>query len=77
LGQFSKNYRTFYQKNLQKALKNPGVKKAPDPGSLIRNTAKNKKQKNEDDKFLGHNAASNIKRARFCTHIFLWKNWAR
>ncbi len=54
LGQFSKNYRTFYQKNGQKALKNmvlgfgirdpgsgknlfripdPGVKKAPDPGS--------------------------------------------
>jgi hypothetical protein len=54
LGQFSKNYRTFYQKNGQKALQNmvlgsgirdpgsgknpfripdPGVKKAPDPGS--------------------------------------------
>jgi hypothetical protein len=54
LGQFSKNYRTFYKKNCQKALKNmvlgsgirdpgsgknpfripdPGVKKAPDPGS--------------------------------------------
>ncbi len=42
MGQFSKNYRTFYQKNYQKALKNmvlgsgipdPGVKKAPDPGS--------------------------------------------
>jgi hypothetical protein len=49
LGQFSKKYRTFYQKNCQKALKNtvlgsgirkkpiripdPGVKKAPDPGS--------------------------------------------
>jgi hypothetical protein len=44
LGQFSKNYRTFYQKNCQKALQNmvlgsgirdpdPGVKKAPDPGS--------------------------------------------
>jgi hypothetical protein len=51
LAQFSKNYRTFYQKNCQKALtiwswirdprsgKNlfripdPGVKKAPDPGS--------------------------------------------
>jgi hypothetical protein len=48
LGQFSKNYRTFYQKNCQKALKNmvlgsgirkkpipdPGVKKhrIPDPG---------------------------------------------
>ncbi len=56
LGQFSKNYRTFYQKNCQKALQNmvlgsgirdpgsgknpfripdPGVKKAPDPGSRI------------------------------------------
>jgi hypothetical protein len=47
LGQFLKNYRTFYQKNCQKALQNmvlgsgirkkpipdPGVKKAPDPGS--------------------------------------------
>ncbi len=47
VGQFSKNYRTFYQKNCQKALKNmvlesgirkkpipdPGVKKAQDPGS--------------------------------------------
>jgi hypothetical protein len=54
LGQFSKNYRTFYPKNYQKALKkyglgirdprsgirknlfripDPGVKKAPDPGS--------------------------------------------
>ncbi len=54
MGQFSKNYGTFYQKNCQKALKNmvvrsgirdpgsgknpfripdPGVKKAPDPGS--------------------------------------------
>jgi hypothetical protein len=40
LGQFSKNYRTFYQKNCQKALKNmvlgsgirdPGVKKHPIP----------------------------------------------
>jgi hypothetical protein len=47
LGHFSNNYRTFYQKNCQKALKNmvlgsgirkkpipdPGVKKEPDPGS--------------------------------------------
>ncbi len=49
MAQFSNNYRTFYQKNCQKALKNmvlgsgirknlfripdPGVKKAPDPGS--------------------------------------------
>ncbi len=54
LGQFSKNYRTFYPKNCHQALKNmglgsgnrdpgsgknlfripdPGVKKAPDPGS--------------------------------------------
>jgi hypothetical protein len=54
MGQFSKNYRTFYPKNCHKALKNmdlgsgirdpgsgknlfripdPGVKKAPDPGS--------------------------------------------
>ncbi len=54
LAQFSKNYRTFYPKNCQKAFKNiglgsgirdpgsgknifripdPGVKKAPDPGS--------------------------------------------
>jgi hypothetical protein len=62
LGQFSKNYRTFYQKNCQKALQNmvlgsgirdpgsgknrfripdPGVKKAQDPGSRIRNTAGN------------------------------------
>jgi hypothetical protein len=45
LGQFSKNYRTFYSKNCHLALKNmglgsgiwkkpipdPGVKKAPDP----------------------------------------------
>ncbi len=47
LGQFSKNCRTFYSKNCHYALKNmglgsgknlfripdPGVKKAPDPGS--------------------------------------------
>jgi hypothetical protein len=41
LGQFSKNYRTFYQKNCQKALKiwswDPGSgirkKPIPDPGS--------------------------------------------
>jgi hypothetical protein len=39
LGQFSKNYRTFYQKNCQKALKNmvlgSGIRKKPipDPGS--------------------------------------------
>ncbi len=47
MGQFLKNYKTFYQKNCQKALENmvlgsgfrkkpipdPGVKQAPDPGS--------------------------------------------
>jgi hypothetical protein len=57
LAQILKNYKTFYQKNCQEALKNmvlgsgirdpgsgknlfrildPGVKKAPDPGSRIR-----------------------------------------
>jgi hypothetical protein len=55
LGQFSKNYRTVYQKIVKKLFKiwswdpgsgknpfripDPGVKKAPDPGSRIRNTA--------------------------------------
>jgi hypothetical protein len=41
LGQFSKNYRTFYPKNCQKALKymvlGSGIRKKPipDPGSRI------------------------------------------
>ncbi len=58
LGQFSKNYRTFYPKKLSLSsqkygfgirdpvsgktlfrIPDPGVKKAPDPGSRIRNTA--------------------------------------
>jgi hypothetical protein len=44
LGQFSKNYRTFHPKIVTKLSKiwvwDPGVKKAPDPGSRIwiRNT---------------------------------------
>jgi hypothetical protein len=41
LGEFSKNYRTFYQKNCQKALKNmvlgSGIR---DPGSEIRDPEK-------------------------------------
>ncbi len=55
MGQFSKNYRTFYQKNCQKALKNmvlgSGIRKKPIPdpgsrgqkgtGSRIRNTGSN------------------------------------
>jgi hypothetical protein len=40
LGQFSKNYRTFYPKNLSLSsqkygfgIRDPGIKKEPDPGS--------------------------------------------
>ncbi len=56
LGQISKNYRTFYPKNCHQAPENmslgsripdPGVKKAPDPGSgsatLITNMYKDTK----------------------------------
>jgi hypothetical protein len=47
LGKFSKNYGTFTQKVVTKLSKygfgipDPGVKKAPNPGSRIRNTVYN------------------------------------